>query len=188
MKNYYEILEVNEKASKEVVEKAYKALVQKYHPDKFNGEAKKIVAERLRDINEAYKIISDDFLREQYDKERQKEQVDSNLKSSNKKRIKTKEEFVEEDDDEDEEEKKSFLEKRKNKKKNKNKIGTIDGLATLTKQLFSNVSNIKKEKPKFTKKGVLSFIAAVIIVFSVGLILWFIPFTNGFMRAFLALN
>ena len=33
MLNYYEVLEVSEKASKEVIEKAYKALAKKYHPD-----------------------------------------------------------------------------------------------------------------------------------------------------------
>ena len=33
MKNYYEILEVNENASKEVIDKAYKVLAKKYHPD-----------------------------------------------------------------------------------------------------------------------------------------------------------
>ena len=33
MKNYYEILEVSQNASPEVIEKAYKALVKKYHPD-----------------------------------------------------------------------------------------------------------------------------------------------------------
>ena len=30
MKNYYEILEVNENASKEVIDKAYKVLAKKY--------------------------------------------------------------------------------------------------------------------------------------------------------------
>lgn len=33
MKNYYEILQVNEKASQEIIEKAYKVLAKKYHPD-----------------------------------------------------------------------------------------------------------------------------------------------------------
>ena len=37
MKNYYEILEVDSKASPEVIEKAYKTLVKKYHPDLQNG-------------------------------------------------------------------------------------------------------------------------------------------------------
>ena len=33
MKNYYEILQVNENASIEIIEKAYKVLAKKYHPD-----------------------------------------------------------------------------------------------------------------------------------------------------------
>ena len=33
MKNYYEILEVDRKASPEVIDKAYKTLAKKYHPD-----------------------------------------------------------------------------------------------------------------------------------------------------------
>ena len=41
MKNYYEILEVNRKASKEIIEKAYRVLAKKYHPDQFLGEKKK---------------------------------------------------------------------------------------------------------------------------------------------------
>ena len=31
--NYYDILEVNKNASSEIIEKAYKTLVKKYHPD-----------------------------------------------------------------------------------------------------------------------------------------------------------
>ena len=33
MSNLYEILEVSEKASKEVIDKAYHVLAKKYHPD-----------------------------------------------------------------------------------------------------------------------------------------------------------
>ena len=36
MKNYYEILEVNEHASKEIIEKAYRTLVKRYHPDLYS--------------------------------------------------------------------------------------------------------------------------------------------------------
>ena len=32
-KNYYEILQVDKKASQEIIEKAYKLLAKKYHPD-----------------------------------------------------------------------------------------------------------------------------------------------------------
>ena len=41
MRNYYEILEVNSKASKEVIEKAYKVLVRKYHPDLYTNMQKR---------------------------------------------------------------------------------------------------------------------------------------------------
>ena len=47
MKNYYEILEVNQKASSEVIEKAYKVLVKKYHPDLYNGEKRRVYAGRV---------------------------------------------------------------------------------------------------------------------------------------------
>ena len=40
-KNYYEWLEISKNASPEVIEKAYKALVKKYHPDLQEGESKK---------------------------------------------------------------------------------------------------------------------------------------------------
>ncbi len=38
--NYYEILEVNKNASPEIIEKAYKTLVKKYHPDLQQDENK----------------------------------------------------------------------------------------------------------------------------------------------------
>ena len=38
--NYYEILEVNKNASPEIIEKAYKTLVKKYHPDLQKDEDK----------------------------------------------------------------------------------------------------------------------------------------------------
>ena len=68
MINYYEILEVSEKASKEVIEKAYKALVKKYHPD-LQPDANKHEAEnKIKVINEAYEILSDTNKKENYDK------------------------------------------------------------------------------------------------------------------------
>ena len=41
MKDYYGILEVNEKASQEIIEKAYKTLVKKYHPDLYSSVEKR---------------------------------------------------------------------------------------------------------------------------------------------------
>ena len=63
----YEILEVSEKASDEVIEKAYKVLVKKYHPD-LQAETKREDAEKkMKQINEAYDILSNPSKRNEYD-------------------------------------------------------------------------------------------------------------------------
>ena len=65
MKDYYKILEISEEASAEVIHMAYKALVRKYHPDEVEkGSASE---EKIKEVNEAYKILSDPVKRRQYD-------------------------------------------------------------------------------------------------------------------------
>lgn len=64
--NYYEILEITENASHEVIKAAYRALAKKYHPDSYNGaevERKK----NMTLINEAYAVLSDAQKRKEYD-------------------------------------------------------------------------------------------------------------------------
>ena len=65
--NYYEILEVNKNASPEIIEKAYKILVKKYHPDLQQDENKNKYEEKIKKINEAYDILSDPEKRKKYD-------------------------------------------------------------------------------------------------------------------------
>lgn len=66
-KNYYDILQVNQNASPEIIEKAYKTLAKKYHPDLQPEENKKQAEEILKDINEAYKILSNPISKANYD-------------------------------------------------------------------------------------------------------------------------
>lgn len=66
MINYYEVLEVSEKASKEVIEKAHKALAKKYHPD-LNQDNLKEAEQKMKEINEAFEILMDDSKRSNYD-------------------------------------------------------------------------------------------------------------------------
>ena len=68
-KNYYEILEVSQNASDEIIEKAYKTLAKKYHPDMQNGKIKLEYEEKMKDINEAYSVLSDAYKRDQYNQE-----------------------------------------------------------------------------------------------------------------------
>ena len=68
METLYDILEVSKKASKEIIEKAYKTLAKKYHPDLQNSDnEKKIAEERMKAINEAYSVLSDEQKRAEYD-------------------------------------------------------------------------------------------------------------------------
>lgn len=67
MKNYYDELEVSRNASKEVIEKVYKVLAKKYHPDITKEENKVQAEEKFKAISEAYEILSDEEKRKKYD-------------------------------------------------------------------------------------------------------------------------
>lgn len=67
METLYDILEVSRKASKEVIEKAYKTLAKKYHPDLQTAENKEYAEKRMKEINEAYDILSNEEKRKEYD-------------------------------------------------------------------------------------------------------------------------
>ena len=69
MKKYYEILEVNPKASQEIIEKAYKVLAKKYHPDLQEEQHKELAKQKMQEINEAYEILSDANKSAQYDQQ-----------------------------------------------------------------------------------------------------------------------
>lgn len=64
--NYYEILEVDKNASPEIIKKAYSTLVKKYHPDLQNDNVKHLYEEKLKLINEAYDVLSNEKQRKSY--------------------------------------------------------------------------------------------------------------------------
>ena len=66
--DYYTTLGVQRTASKQEISAAYKALITKYHPDKHDGnELRDLAAEKVRQLNEAYSILSDSQSRARYD-------------------------------------------------------------------------------------------------------------------------
>src|SRR4029453_7744772 len=63
-KDYYQTLGVSRDAKQEDIKKAFRKLARKYHPDvskEFNAEA------RMKDVNEAYAVLSDAEKRAAYD-------------------------------------------------------------------------------------------------------------------------
>lgn len=64
-KDYYKILGVDRKASADEIQKAYKKLARKYHPDLNPGDSS--AEEKFKDIGEAYEVLKDQQKRAQYD-------------------------------------------------------------------------------------------------------------------------
>ena len=73
-KNFYDILEVSRFASSEVIEKAYKTLAKKYHPDLQPEELKKDAENNMKKLNEAYEVLSNENKRKDYDLKLQEEE------------------------------------------------------------------------------------------------------------------
>lgn len=64
--DFYQILGVTTNAEDFVIRAAYKALVQRYHPDKYRGP-KEEALEKMHLINEAYEVLSNPVKRREYD-------------------------------------------------------------------------------------------------------------------------
>ena len=64
-RDYYEVLGISKGASDDEIKKAHRKLAKKYHPDlnKDNPEA----AEKFKELNEAYEVLSDKDKRAKYD-------------------------------------------------------------------------------------------------------------------------
>ena len=61
-KDYYEVLGIDKKASKDEIKKAFHKLAHKFHPDKSSGDS-----DKFKEVSEAYSILSDDKKRAEYD-------------------------------------------------------------------------------------------------------------------------
>lgn len=68
-KDYYATLGLTPSADPVVIRAAYRALAQRYHPDKAGSSAD---SARMAQINEAYGVLSDPHKRAEYDRLREK--------------------------------------------------------------------------------------------------------------------
>ena len=66
-RTHYDNLQVSRDASRAVIQAAYRALAQRYHPDKW-PEGREEAVRIMRIINEAYEVLSDPEKRRQHDR------------------------------------------------------------------------------------------------------------------------
>ena len=69
MVDYYAVLGVNPTAEDIVIRAAYKALAQRYHPDRFQG-SKDEAHRRMSELTRAYEVLADPVRRPKYDRRR----------------------------------------------------------------------------------------------------------------------
>ena len=66
-KDYYKILELeNSKVTADQIKNAYRKQAKKYHPDVNVGN--KVAEEKIKDVNEAYRILSNPITKKKYDR------------------------------------------------------------------------------------------------------------------------
>jgi len=65
--DFYKILGVSRSASQKEVQKAYRTLARKYHPDRVSDEEKEQAKTRFQKIQEAYDVLGDPEKRKLYD-------------------------------------------------------------------------------------------------------------------------
>ena len=165
MSNLYEILEVSNKASKEVIDKAYHVLAKKYHPDlQANDEQRRIAEEKMKKINEAYDVLSNEQKRKVYDLKLMQENEEAKRKLDEKK-----------------------LNDLQNVTKKKININNQDNqnLNQTYQRYTSYFKGIKRSKKEpWTKERFLGLLKALGIFIIIILILWFFPATHNMLVKF----
>ena len=200
--NYYDILEVSKNASPEIIEKAYKTLVKKYHPDLQQDENKNKYEEKIKKINEAYDILSDPEKRKKYDLNLKNTEISindynslyqeninlkNNLNILKEKlnylnNIKNNYEINNLNYNNLENNKNNYSENFLNNNLNSNKNN--ENYYKNTKNNYNNYYNLKLNKLfnlKKRLKDLLALIITILIFIFIFFILWHIPFTKNYL-------
>ena len=186
-KNYYEILEVNQNASPEIIEKAYKTLVKKYHPDLQQDENKNKYEEKIKKINEAYDILSDSEKRKKYDLNLKNTEISSeefkNLINENN-NLKNELNYLKNDlnnqKNKNTENINNFTDRNYNKKIQES-INTAYNKAYYDAYIQSLKNRGYKIKYKKNWKDFFALIITIIIISTISFILWHIPFVKNYL-------
>lgn len=169
MKNYYEILEVDKNASEEVIEKAYKTLAKKYHPDLQNNSD---CQDKMRQINEAYEILSNDFKRREYDEKIKRQSV--SIEEYNR--------IIQEND-----RLKKDLKRVVNQREMSQNQGRLEEMSIM-QRYYEQIKKATKQpqmryerkKTKISLEKIKKIVIYIAILIGIGLVLAIVPFTRKF--------
>ena len=183
--NYYDILEVSKNASPEIIEKAYKTLVKKYHPDLQQDENKNKYEEKIKKINEAYDILSDSEKRKKYDLNLKNTEISINDYNSlyqeninlknNLNILKEKLNYLNNIQNNYEKNNLNYnnLENNKNYSENNNINYNDINYTNYFSNFFVNIKNKLKD--------LFAFFITILIIIFIFFILWHIPFTKNYL-------
>ena len=193
----YEVLEVSEKASDEVIEKAYKVLVKKYHPDLQSDSQKESAEEKMKEINKAYDVLGDSEKRKEYDakllQERELEKIKEEQKQDSYKNEEKVTRNVNKNVGNDNffyEQKRKEYEQRLKEEEYKQRQKMQENLNKEYENAYYNYlkSLGYKIKHKWTKENIRDFIIVIIIMAIIVTILWFIPPSHDWIVDFYESN
>ena len=179
-KNYYDILQINQNASPEIIEKAYKTLAKKYHPDLQEENNKKEAEEILKEINEAYEILSNPDKKALYDQNLKNETISSNINLNSFNTTYNKNSQPNQEDIDRIKKEQQELEYKRQQLQYQEQIENARQKAyhdAYIQDLKNRGYRIKYKKSfKDYLKGIISIIIVIIIL----ILLWHVPFIQNF--------
>lgn len=207
MKTLYEILEVSENASQEIIEKAYKVLAKKYHPDLQAEENKQEAEKHMKEINEAYEILGDEVKRKEYDaklerdRQEKEEREDSKRQTTNYSNINYQEQMKTYNNQQAHNEKQRPMTEEEYKEAKRQQQEEIKRQQKMQQEMQKNMqaqyeqkyqeayegylrSLGYKIKYKWTWKNYRDLLITILIIIGICAILWLFPPTNKLMMDF----
>lgn len=199
----YEILEVSENASSEIIEKAYKVLAKKYHPDLQDIGEKQKAEEKMKKINEAYEILGNAEKKIKYDEElKQKREAERYCQEQNfqNTRREEKTEYYSENYSsnisKDNTEKYNYEKERlkyEERLRREENIRRKEMQENLNREYENAYYNYLRSlgyriRHKWTKENIFDFFIVLVIMAIIITALWFIPTTHDWIVKFYEQN
>lgn len=191
MINYYEVLEVSQKASNEIIEKAYKVLAKKYHPDLQAEENKLVAKEKMQLINEAYEVLSNTEDRKSYDEKLEQELLRKQQIEEEKRKNRTNEQINNQVNNMQQVNQQSNNnDVNYNEEYEKSRIEANKKIAREIEQTYANAYNNYlrrlgyRVKERWTWKKFFNLLKVLGVLIIIIVALWFIPPTRNLLLNF----